>query len=177
MAIGPVQLVVVAFDDHGFGEMGQALERLRGSDAVGVVDALALYKDAEGAIEVEPLAGPPGPGAPQGAIARLIGLEIQGAEPPPAPEGGALTEPAEGSYRALGERDVWDVIGEIPNDSAALLLLVEHRWAVPLREAMVRAGGFRIADGFISPLDLADVGLISAREAQRLHALETAGGA
>ncbi len=65
------------------------------------------------------------------------------------------------------------MIEEIPNDSAAALLLIEHHWAVPLRNAIARAGGFRISDGFISPLDLIAVGLISAEEAAELHALET----
>jgi hypothetical protein len=37
----------------------------------------------------------------------------------------------------------------------------------------VRAGGFRISDGFISPLDLVEIGLVSAEEAEALHAIET----
>ena len=51
--------------------------------------------------------------------------------------------------------------------------LIEHHWAVPLRDAIARAGGFRISDGFISPLDLVEIGLLSAEEAQELHAAET----
>jgi hypothetical protein len=62
---------------------------------------------------------------------------------------------------------------EIPNDSAAALVLLEHHWAVPLRDAIARAGGFRLSDGFISPLDLVEIGLMSAEEAEELHAFET----
>ena len=69
------------------------------------------------------------------------------------------------------------MLEEIPNDSAAALLLIEHHWAVPLRDAVVRAGGFRISDGFISPLDLVEIGLVTAEEAEQLHAHETAGAA
>jgi hypothetical protein len=58
----------------------------------------------------------------------------------------------------LSDEDAWDVLEEIPNDSAAALILLEHHWAVPLRDASVRAGGFRISDGFISPLDLVEIG-------------------
>ena len=55
----------------------------------------------------------------------------------------------------------------------------------PLRKAVASAGGFRISDGFISPLDLIAIGLVSQQEASELHALEnttvgaskTAGGA
>jgi hypothetical protein len=74
---------------------------------------------------------------------------------------------------ALDEK-AWDVLEEIPNDSAAALVLLEHHWAVPLRDAIARAGGFRIRDGFISPLDLVEVGLVSAEEATSMHAAETA---
>jgi hypothetical protein len=49
---------------------------------------------------------------------------------------------------------------------------------VPLRNAVAAAGGFRISDGFISPLDLIAIGLVSQQEARELHALEnTAVGA
>ena len=57
------------------------------------------------------------------------------------------------------------------NDSAAALVLLEHHWAVPLRDAIARAGGFRVSDGFISPLDLVEIGLVTAAEAQELDAL------
>jgi hypothetical protein len=62
------------------------------------------------------------------------------------------------------------VLEEIPNDSAAALILLEHHWAVPLRDPIARAGGFRISDGFISPLDLGEIGLVTAEEAEALHA-------
>jgi transposase len=53
--------------------------------------------------------------------------------------------------------------------------LLEHRWAVPLRDAIASAGGFGIGDGFISPLDLVEIGLVAADEAAALDASETAG--
>ena len=54
------------------------------------------------------------------------------------------------------------------------LLLIEHHWAVPLRDAVVKAGGYRISYGFISPLDLVGLGLVTAEEASQLHSLEQA---
>jgi len=75
------------------------------------------------------------------------------------------------------DEDAWDVLEEIPNDSAAALVLIEHHWAVPLRDAVVRAGGSRLADGFISPLDLVEIGLVTAEEAEQLSAQETAAAA
>ena len=60
----------------------------------------------------------------------------------------------------------WDVLQEIPNDSAAALLLIEHHWAVPLRNAVYKAGGLPISEGFVHPLDLVGIGLMSAEEAK-----------
>jgi hypothetical protein len=75
--------------------------------------------------------------------------------------------------QVFSDEDAWDVLADIPNDSAAALLLIEHHWAVPLRDAVARAGGFRLSDGFISPLDLVELGLLEAEEATDLHAMET----
>ena len=61
------------------------------------------------------------------------------------------------------------VIAGIPNATTAALILLEHHWAVPLRDAIVRAGGIRLSDGFISPLDLVDIGLLPADEDMDLH--------
>ena len=47
MAIGPVQLIVLGFQHPEFhGEIIAELERLRESDTVRVIDALAVHKDA-----------------------------------------------------------------------------------------------------------------------------------
>jgi hypothetical protein len=74
---------------------------------------------------------------------------------------------------AFDEKEVWDVLADIPDDSAAALILLEHHWAVPLRDALVRAGGCRLSDAFISPLDLVRTGLVSAQEAQALDSAAT----
>ena len=53
MAIGPVQLIVLGFRSPDFhGEIIAELERLKQSGTVGVIDALAVYKDADGEVEV-----------------------------------------------------------------------------------------------------------------------------
>ena len=103
----------------------------------------------------------------------LVGPAIAGEEG--AEQGAAFgAEAAADGVEHFSDDHAWDVIKEIPNDSAAALILLEHYWAVPLRDAIAEAGGFRISDGFVSPLDLVDVGLVSAEEAEQLHAIETA---
>jgi uncharacterized membrane protein len=177
MAIGPVQLIVVGFNHPDFhGEIIAELQRLHDSGTVRVIDALAVHKDADGEIEVQHLSNLSKEEAIEvgSVVGALIGLGIEGEEG--AELGAAVgAEAAADGVQVLSDDEAWDVLEEIPNDSAAALVLLEHHWAVPLRDAIARAGGFRISDGFISPLDLVEIGLVSAEEAEALHAAETAG--
>ena len=179
MAIGPVQLIVLGFNHPDFhGEIISELERLRENDTVRVIDALAVYKDAAGDLEVEHLSNLSEQEAVElgSTVGALIGLGIDGEEGAEAGAAAGAERAANGGVRPLENED-WDVLEDIPNDSAAALILLEHQWAVPLRDAIARAGGFRISDGFISPLDLIEIGLVSAEDAKELHDLETAAAA
>jgi uncharacterized membrane protein len=177
MAVGPVQLIVIGFNHPEFhGEIIAELERLHDEETVRVIDALAVNKDADGEIEVQHLSTLSKEEAIEvgSTIGALIGLGIEGDKG--AEEGAALgAEAAADGIDVFSDEQAWDVLEEIPNDSAAALVLLEHHWAVPLRDAIARAGGYRIGDGFISPLDLVGIGLMSAEEAQTLHAADNAG--
>jgi uncharacterized membrane protein len=181
MAIGPVQLIALGFSTPDFhGEIIAELERLHESGTVRVIDSLVVYKDADGALEVEHLSNLTEDEAIEigSKIGALIGLGFEGEEG--IEEGavaGAEAVAADGGVHVFTEEEGWDVLEDIPNGSAAALILLEHHWAVPLRDAVMRAGGFRISDGFISPLDLVGIGLVSAEEAQELHDLETSAAA
>lgn len=179
MAIGPMQLIVLGFSNPNFsGEILAEVERLRSSDTVRVVDSLTVHKDANGDVEVAELSNlSPDEATEFGSmIGALIGLGMAGEE---GAEAGAIigaAETADGVHvlADAADSDTWDVLAEIPNDSAAALVLLEHQWAVPLREAIARAGGFRISDGFISPLDLVEIGILTADEASEHQATEAA---
>lgn len=141
-----------------------------------VIDALAVHKHADGAVEVEHMSNLTREEAQElgSMIGALIGLGIEGDRG--MVEGAmAGAEEAASGIQVFDDAEAWDVLDDIPNDSAAVLLLIEHHWAVPPRNAVARAGGFRLADGFISPLDLIEIGLITREEAEELHALERAG--
>jgi uncharacterized membrane protein len=175
MAIGPVQLIVLGFQHPDFhGEIIDELERLRMNDTVRVIDALAVYKSAEGEYEAMHLSNLTDDEAVElgSVVGALVGLGFDGEE-------GALAgaqagaEAAADGISAFSDEEAWDILEEIPNDSAAALILLEHHWAVGLRDAVARAGGYRVSDGFISPLDLIGVGLLSVEEAAELHGVET----
>jgi uncharacterized membrane protein len=174
MAIGPVQLVVLGFEHPDLhGAVIEELEKLRELDTVRVIDSLAVYKDAAGEMEVMHLGNlSKGEAIEVGSkVAALIGLDIDGEEG--FEKGAELgAEAAADGVQMFTDEEAWDILEEIPNDSAAALILLEHRWAVPLRNAVMHAGGFRISDGFISPLDLVEIGLHTAEEAEELKAIE-----
>jgi len=178
MAIGPVQLIVLGFNHPNFhGEIIDELERLRASDTIKVIDALAVHKDAAGEIEVAHLSNLTLDEAVElgTKIGALIGLGIEGEEG--MEEGAELGAEAAADGMQVFDGEEWDVLEDIPNDSAAALLLIEHHWAVPLRDAVARAGGFRLADGFISPLDLVSIGLLDAADAKELPEMAKAASA
>ena len=142
MAIGPVQLLVVAFDHPDFkGDVLAELERLRDGDVVRVIDLLVVHKGADGVVERMDRSDV---GAEGAVVSALIGLDA------PRPE---LDD---------GDEELWSLDEAIPNDSAAAIALVEHRWAIGTRDAIRAAGGVPVADAWIHPADLAAAGLIDA---------------
>ena len=174
MAIGPVQLLVLGFDEPDFhGEILEELEKLRESDTVRVIDALAVYKDAEGEMEVMHLSNLTKDEAIElgSKVAALIGLGIDGEEGFEAGAELGAEAAAEHGIQVFSDEEAWDVLEEIPNDSAAALILLEHHWAVGLRDAIVRAGGIGISDSFIHPADLVAIGVVSAAEAEEYAAM------
>jgi hypothetical protein len=141
MPLGPVQLLVVGFDRPDFsGEMLAELERLRESDVVRVIDLLVVAKDADGVVRRlhAGIGEAEGAGAVVGA---LIGLDGGDGGAPPADD------------------EHWSLEEAIPNDSAAAIALVEHRWAIGPRDAILAAGGVAVADAWVHPADLAAAGL------------------
>ena len=148
MPLGPVQLLVVGFDGPDFGgEVLAELQRLRDSDVVRVLDLLVVHRDAEGAVRRLQHSGL---SEADGAVVEaLIGLGATHVEPDPG-----------------AEEEVWSLEEAIPNDSAAAIALLEHRWAIGTRDAVRAAGGVAVADAWIHPADLAVAGLVDGEDAQ-----------
>jgi uncharacterized membrane protein len=152
MAFGPVQLLALGFDGPDFQSAVLAeFERLGASDAVRVVDLLVVHKDADGVVERVP-ASELAAGAARGSgavVEALIGLARSDTESAPL----------------LTEDEFWSLDEAIPNDSAAVLVLVEHQWAIGALAAIRAAGGVAVADAWVHPADLIAAGLIDAEGA------------
>jgi hypothetical protein len=151
MSLGPVQLLVVAFDRPDFsGEVLAELERLRESDVVRVIDLLVVHKGADGVVQ------------------RLHHSDLTAGEADGAGAVvGALIGLGEAEHGDLpSEEESWSLDEAIPNDSAAAIALVEHRWAIGTRDAIRAGGGVAVADAWIHPADLAAAGLIDAEDAE-----------
>ncbi|WP_456845921.1 hypothetical protein [Cellulomonas sp. P5_C6] len=160
MTIGPVQLLVVAFDRPNFtGEILEELAYLRDNDQIRLIDVLAVQKLEDGSIEALrrsdlSIDEAEDVGATIGA---LLGLGLAGEE---GAEVGALLGFEAGSDgHLIDDAQLWDVADSIPEGSAAAIALIEHVWAIPLREAIARAGGVPVSDEWIHPLDLEAIGL------------------
>lgn len=156
---GPVQIMVVGFEDPNFtGEILSELQRLKDADLVRVVDLVVVAKDSSGeiaSVELSDLTDEER--AEFGAIAgALIGFGMEGDEE--GLEAGALAGAEAAEEGILGEEAVWSIADVIPMGTTAAVALLEHRWAIPLRDAIIRAGGIPLADTWIHPEDLVALG-------------------
>jgi uncharacterized membrane protein len=157
--MGPVQMLVLGFEgDHFTGEILPELRRLKDADVIRMVDLLFVRKDAQGELDVMHVSDLGADEAMEfGALAgALIGLGAEGEEgvEAGAERGAAALEDG----HAIGDEEVWHVADTIPPGTAAAIALIEHRWAIPLRDAVVRAGGTALADEWIHAADLVAVG-------------------
>src|SRR5437879_13511721 len=120
MAVGPVQLIVLGFAHPDFhGEVIAELERLRKSDTVRVIDALAVYKDEAGELEVEHLSNLTEEEAIElgTKIGALIGLGIAGEEGFEAGAEAGAKAAAKG-LDLFGGCEEWAVLADMPNNVA-----------------------------------------------------------
>ena len=165
MTIGPVQLVVLGFEGNRFtGEILPELRRLRDHDVIRLIDLLFVSKDESGEVTVMEASDLTQEEAMEfgATVGALIGLGEAG-------EQGAVAGAVAGAEaledgHVFDEHEVWYVTDSIPNGSSAAVALLEHRWAIPLRDAMQSAGGALLDESWVHPLDLVAVGLAAEEE-------------
>jgi uncharacterized membrane protein len=151
-----VQLLVIAFVDGKFdGRILEELRRLREHDVVRLLDLLFVVKDEDGAVfELETSDLSDEESAEYGALVREL-FGFIGDDRGTAGRGrdAAVSVAKNGSLLELAE--AWFLVDVIPAGTAAAVVLLEHRWATPLRDAVEAADGHDLVDTWVHPRDLA----------------------
>jgi uncharacterized membrane protein len=129
MSLGPIEVVVLGFPGNRFtGEIRPRIMDLVERDIVTVIDALFITKDDDGTVgflELEQLVDDPEIAALSGLLSSRLDL--------------------------LASEDAPELASELVPGSSALALVFEHRWMVPVREAIAGSGGVLLADLHIPP--------------------------
>jgi uncharacterized membrane protein len=146
-----MQLVVFGFDGgEPRGEVLAELQRLAEHDIVRLVDVLAVRKADDGTVQVLELHTAAEQDAELGRVlGALTGLQAEA-------DAGL---PSHAEQIDADDEDIWFVADAIPPGTAAAIALLEHRWAIPLREKLQGLGGQMLAESWVHPLDLAAIGL------------------
>ena len=160
--LGPVQIMVVAFDSLSLQDgIVAELSHLRKREIVRLVDMVVVTKTDSGDLAGVNASDLNETESAQfrGIAAALVGLE-------PAAErmqAGARAGSEVGEARGfLGDERTWSVADAIPPGHLAVVVLLEHRWAIPLRDAVQRSGGETVADAWVHPDDLTFYGGMAA---------------
>lgn len=158
-SIGPVQMLVLGFTSDTFtADVLPELRRLRELDLVRLLDLMVVRKDEAGELQVQQIPELDEREAEEfgDLIGALVGFAAEGEDEVSwaAVAGAAELE----GGRVFEDEEVWYLADVVPPGTAAAAVLIEHRWAIPLRDRVVGAGGFALVDEWIHPADLAAVG-------------------
>lgn len=124
MPLGPIEVLVVAFPGNQFnGAILPELERLVAADTISVVDGVLATKDADGDVTIVEFAEL----GENDDAARLSGLLTQ-------------------LEALVSDEDVDELVAQLEPNSSAAILVFEHTWAKPFRDAIVASGGVLAAN-------------------------------
>ena len=135
---GPVQILVIGLDEPTFsGEVMAEFARLREAGTVRLLDVVLIRRADDGTLETLPLPASAPAGMGQLA-ARLLG----------DPDFDEVS-----AQQALTGA-TWSLADAIPVGAGAAVVIIEHLWAAPLREALHRAGGATLEETWLAPEDV-----------------------
>lgn len=160
--LGPIQLVVVGLDNDKLkGQVARELHRATEKGDIRVLDALAIQRTENGdVISLGATDLTPDQRIVYGAIlGGLLGFGATGTDAgmEVGAEMGAETF-ADKNFGLSGE-DIQAIAQDVPPGNTALMVLFEHRWAVPLKEALLDAGGIVLAQGMVRPESIIAIGM------------------
>jgi uncharacterized membrane protein len=166
-SFGPVQMLVLGFDRTQFdGKVMPELARLKEAGIVRLIDLLFVSKNEEGELDVVRQSDLSAEEATEfGAlVGALVGLGTGDEEVAMAAATAGAEEGEDGHF--LGDSEVWYLADAIPEGTSAAVALIEHLWAIPLRDKIVDAGGVALADEWIHPADLVAIGAAARNVAE-----------
>ncbi len=128
MTLGPLEYLMVAFEGNRF--TGEIISELRAAQEKGiirVIDLLVIKKDEQ---------------------SNVMAMELSDLSEEEARPFGFLA----GKLLDIFEPDDVEVTAsQMPNNSAAGLLLIEDTWAIPLKQAILNAGAVARTGGLVAP--------------------------
>ena len=167
MTIGPIQAFVIGFPDNDLfeGRIAEELGRLSSVGQIRIIDAVFVMRDG-GDVSVLSVSDLDDDQRAElrAAVGALIGLGIGGGEG--ASAGAELGASVDTSAPSGAELVAARLFDELPDGSSALVLAIEHMWAVPLRDAVRDAGGVVIAHRSLTAEDLVAFGMALGEEAE-----------
>lgn len=173
MSIGPIQAFVIGFPDSDLfeGRIAEELGRLSDAGQIRVIDAVFVMRDGDdvSALSVSDLDDDQRAEL-RSAVGALVGLGVAGVEG--AEMGAELGGSVDAGAPSAAEVVAAGLLDELPDGTSALVLAIEHLWAMPLRDAVRDAGGIVIAHRSLSPEDLITLGMALSDEAELEAQLE-----
>jgi hypothetical protein len=175
VALGPVQIIAIGFDslDRLRGQVLDAVDELTPLGAARILDALFVGRDESGdllALE----AGDVGLDSDDEELGFLVGQLLGFSFEGDGTDGAGDETDELGSVMGMSAAEIQRIGDDLAPGTGALLLLVEHRWAIGLRDAIADAGGRLIAQGFLTPDAMFVLGAEAMATAEAIDAIETA---
>ena len=166
MTIGPIQAFVIGFADNELleGRIADELARLSDVGQIRIIDAVFVMREGDdlSLLSVSDLDDDQRAEL-RSAVGALVGLGVAGGEG--AVAGAALGASVEADAPTAAEAVAAGLLDDLPDGSSALVLAIEHLWAIPLRDAVRDAGGVVIGHRSLTPEDLIAFGMTLGDEA------------
>ena len=173
MTLGPVQVIAVEFEDTDQlqGQVLEALDELTPLGAARIIDALFVAKEDNGDLLALEAGKVSEEDEVLGAlVGRLLGFSFED----DGDVDSDVVEAGDSSVMGITPADIERIGDDLAPGTGALVLLVEHRWAAGLRDAVADAGGRMIAQGFLTPDGVLMLGAELVATANAIDAIETA---
>ena len=167
MSIGPIQAFVIGFPDNDLfeGRIAEELARLRDVGQIRVIDAVFVMREGDdvSVLSVSDLDDEQRTEL-RTAVGALVGLGVGGVDG--AMAGADLGASVDVDAMTVAETVAVGLLDELPDGSSALVLAIEHMWAIPLRDAVRDAGGLVLAHRSITMEDLVALGMAIGYQAE-----------